>query len=58
MPLVTVLLDYKEESKIKFLAGTCYQGMFLFHLKQLAGWLPSLFALVAKRQGGHYVSKE
>lgn len=58
LPFVTVLLDYKEEPKIKFLAETCYQGMFLFHLKQLAGWLPSLFELVGKRQGGHCVSKE
>lgn len=55
---MTVLLDYKEEPKIKFLAGTCYQGMFLFHLKQLAVWLPSLCELVGKRQGRHSISKE
>lgn len=32
-----VFLDYKEEPKIKFLAGTCYQGMFLFHLNRWLG---------------------
>lgn len=51
LPFVTVFLDYKEEPKIKFIAETCYQGMFLFHLKQLAGWLPSLSWLEKGKEG-------
>lgn len=56
MALATVLLDYKEEPKIKFLAGTCYR--VCFSSIQLAGWLPSLFELVGKQQGGPYVSNQ